>query len=153
MPGFSPGVTGCRQPPELPACVGLHQERGASCCPSILLSLLKLPPALCPHPRFSPGRVPRGPAPPGLGCGCGTGLQRRSVRVGVSLKPCSYGAAPHRDQRLSHATVIPAVAGTGNKQGQNTDTKLPGPPAEPILGCWFWDPCPSAWKGTDPRFP
>lgn len=147
VPGFGSGVRGCRQPPELPAWVGLHGERGVSCCPS---SRSLQAPCPLPQPPFTPRPGSHGDQGPRAEW---DRMQRQSVRVVVSLKPCSYGAAPHRDQRLSHATVIPGVAVTGNKQGQNTDTKLPGPPADPILGCSLWDRCPSAWKGTDPRFP
>lgn len=133
--------------PELPAWVRLHRERGASCCPS--WRSLQAPCPL-PQPPLPPGRVPTGSRAPRAEPGLQDRMQRRSVGVGVSLKPCSYGAAPHRDQRLSHATGIPGVAGTGNKRGQNTDTKLPGPPAEPILGVRSGIPAPLLGKGQTP---
>lgn len=72
------GVTGCRQPPEPPAWVGLYRERGASCCPSVLLSLLELsasPLPTAPAPVSPQAGLPRGPAPPGRGHGCGTGCR------------------------------------------------------------------------------
>lgn len=46
--GFGPGVTGCRQPPELPAWVGLWGEG------SVLLSLLELSASPLPPPPVSP---------------------------------------------------------------------------------------------------
>lgn len=49
--GFGPGVvTGCRQPPELLAWVGLYGERGASCCPSS--SSVQAPRPLSPQAGF-----------------------------------------------------------------------------------------------------
>lgn len=47
----------------------------------------------------------------------------------MSLKPCSYGAAPHRDQRaLGSATPpsFPMWRLQGTSKGQNTDTKPAG---------------------------
>lgn len=89
----------------------------------------------------------------------------------MSLKPCSYGAAQGPEgTRLSHATVIPSVAVTGNKQGQNTDTKhqasegspSAAPPSSPHPGvfalgslslCWERDRSrvllrPCKWAGS-----
>lgn len=88
---FGPGSS--RQPPAghtLPAL-----GRGQS--PS-------LPPrALCKPPAHRPNLLPsspRGWEPPADPRAPSHRLQRGSgVGVGVSLKPCSYGAAPHRDQR------------------------------------------------------
>lgn len=56
-------------------------------------------------------------------------LQRQGVCPSGSecQKPCSYSAAQGPEgTRLSHATVIPNAVVTGNKQGQNTDTRTAG---------------------------
>lgn len=68
VPGFGPGVTGCRQPPEL------HGERGASCCPSSSCrpsSCSLQAPCPLPLPPFLPRPGSHGAqGPPGCGTGC-----------------------------------------------------------------------------------
>lgn len=62
-------------------------------------------------------------------------LQRQGVCPSGSecQKPCSYSAAQGPEgTRLSHATVIPNAAVTGNKQGQNTDTRTAGWQGNPL---------------------
>lgn len=82
------------------------------------------PPAHHPARSLPPSRPV---APPG---GYGTGCRGKwCVRVVVSLKPCSYGAAPHRDQRaLGSATPpsFPMWRLQGTSKGQNTDMKPAG---------------------------
>lgn len=156
------------------ACVGSGYagERGESFCPSScsLQAPCPLPqpaPFLPPPPR--PGAHCGPGPPPGLSRGYGTGCRGemvcpRGCESQAMQLWCSTAQGPE-GTRLSHATVIPSVAVTGNKQGQNTDIKIAGrrgkphwqapsqpPRVTPSWGCLRWDCCPSAQKGTDPGF-
>lgn len=138
------------------------------------------PHALCKPPAHCPSPLPSSPPPrpgahcgpgppPGLSRGYGTGCRGemvcpRGCESQAMQLWCSTAQGPE-GTRLSHATVIPSVAVTGNKQGQNTDIKIAGrrgkphwqapsqpPRVTPSWGCLRWDCCPSAQKGTDPGF-
>jgi len=158
VPRSGPGMRGGkrRQPPaEHPARGWATLGSGQS--PFIPSRAPCKPPAHRPQP---------GPFLPVRGCGRGgrgAAVCRRGCESQAMQLWCSTAQGPE-GTRLSHATVIPSVAVTGNKQGQNTETKTAGwrgeprwqPPSDPQLapsqGGLRWDRCPSAREGTDPGF-
>lgn len=89
-------------------------------------------------------------------------LQRQSgAGVVVSLKPCSYGAAPHRDQRAQPCHCHSqggryreqARAKYRHKQQPSKEAPLAAPSQlTPSWGSSHWDHCPWAPKRRDLRF-
>lgn len=169
VPGFGPGMRGGKrgqpldegaEPAGLPARGWAMLGRGES--PFVP------PRAPCKPPAHRPSPLP---SSPWAGCPLRPRAPSRAEpraeakwcgRVGVSLKPCSYGAAPHRDQRaLGSATPpsFPTRRSQGTSEGKIQTQKQqagegspPSSPPPPSQGCSRWDRCPSAWKGTDPGF-
>lgn len=143
-PDFGPGIRGGKQPPERgtdPAGPGYAGGEGRV-LPSLLALVASPSPLTHPTPFLPMGLGARGgPGPPRrLGRGYGTGCRGEVVCPSgcECQKPCSYGAAPHRDQRALGSATRPSfptrrLQGTskGKIQTQNQRAGEGSPPTAP----------------------